>query len=113
MFLSTDPTDLADSLAKLRTRFISLGYAVRDGAWFSPVGLLVFIRPEAVAGELPVVERKVAVYPRGDRWEARVTRHGGPHWIRGADSSSELIETVRHVLAQEPFVPDPTWTEVW
>lgn len=53
---------------------------------------------------------RVALYHSGTSWEARVTAHGGPHWIRRAESLDELEGFVDEALqATEGTCPNDQW----
>lgn len=54
--------------------------------------------------------RWVALYHSGAAWEARVTPHGGPHWIRRAGSLDVLEGFVDEALrAAEGACPSEHW----
>ncbi|NTX05452.1 hypothetical protein HUA74_28160 [Myxococcus sp. CA051A] len=108
------------SLDELGRRMEERGFVYRDVRFFATSGIVVGTRPipkfipiETPHGtmELDVSssERRVALYasPRG--WAARVTPHGGPHWIRGADTLDELEAIALEALGTSIVPPGPDW----
>jgi hypothetical protein len=101
----------ATDLDALRAYFRSRGLGVVDRPYFAPTTLVVYVVPQDQPGEIWTADQMVFVYPRLGGWEARVTRHGGPHWIRQASTIEEIQEIALAVLAQDPFRPDSAWAE--
>lgn len=52
------------------------------------------------------------MYPARGGWELRVTRHGGPHWIRDAHSDDEAEAHLRTFMADPTLAPGAGWREV-
>jgi hypothetical protein len=61
------------------------------------------------AGAAVVIESSVFLYPQGTGWEARVTLHGGQHWIRSAASTGELETVALEALSTHDRPPSPIW----
>ncbi|MCC6874214.1 MAG: hypothetical protein IT378_07880 [Sandaracinaceae bacterium] len=108
-------TDVAERLANLARRLSAEGFAARDAPFFSDVGIVVAVRPDAtmaMAGGIPVIEAMVFVYAIPEAWQLRVTQHGGPHWLRNAASERELENVVRDYQSAPARPPGPGWREV-
>jgi hypothetical protein len=85
----------------------SRGFFAKNGIWaYTPP------TPQSVASGTPVMERTVFLYRVGDQWTARVTQHGGPHWIKRAKDLRELEAIAIDVLAEGRQPPsDDSWEE--
>ena len=84
------------------------GYQFRPAAYFASSGILVHT-PAVADREIAVIERSVFLYPRHDRWQARVTQHGGPHWIREVDTITRLEEVALEALQSGVCPPTTAW----
>lgn len=109
----SDPTG---RLAQLAERLRAAGFEARDARFFASEGIVVF-RPLAEPLEraddgIVVLEALVFVYPARGGWELRVTRHGGPHWIRDAHSDDEAEAHLRTFMADPTLAPGAGWREV-
>jgi hypothetical protein len=101
------------ALEELGRRLEMQGYGVNFNCpYFAETGLGVFPRPgepEAVIGT------SVLLYCTTQGWEARVTPHGGPHWVRHASSIPELeAAALEGLRASETYFrrdvsPGPEW----
>ena len=115
---------------------VSLGRRLEvKGLWFGPrfyfasSGILVAIPPtprepappqsprdggplEYGSEHIQVLGRAVFLYHSGESWEARVTRHGGEHWARRADTLDELEEVALEALGTDAVPPSPRWFSV-
>ncbi|QSQ24866.1 hypothetical protein JY651_07970 [Pyxidicoccus parkwayensis] len=109
------------SLVALGRRLEAKGFWFRPRAYFAPNGILVGFPPtpsapavpqaarEYLAEHIQVIRRAVLLYHSGESWEARVTRHGGPHWGRQADTLDELEEVALEALGTDAVPPSPRW----
>ena len=101
----SDPQQDLEALAR---RLGEHGYRSRRAQYFAASGVLVYSPPVHEA-EIDVIERSVFIYARGSAWEARVTPHDGPHWIRSADSLEELKEVALEALRSPMRPPTSAW----
>jgi hypothetical protein len=88
------------------------GFRFRRAEYFGASGVLIY-SPPVRHSEISVVGRSVFIYARGSRWEARVTQHGGPHWIREADSIDRLEEIALEALRSPARPPTSDWKVEW
>ena len=66
--------------------------------------------PPSAHDEIAVIESSVFVYRRGQHWEARVTQHGGPHWVRQVENLESLEEVAMEALRSKARPPTGEWT---
>ncbi|AGC43520.1 hypothetical protein MYSTI_02193 [Myxococcus stipitatus DSM 14675] len=121
------------ALEELGRRLEARGFVFAPRAFFASNGIIVS-RPlaprrggdsgarESVSGALPleytpadikVVLPWVALYFVAAGWEARVTAHGGPHWIRRAERLDALEGFVEEALrVPEGTCPGEHWCVV-
>lgn len=57
-----------------------------------------------------MIERTVFLY-WADAWEARVTQHGGRHWIKRSATIEELESVALEALATDERPPTTDWIE--
>lgn len=67
---------------------------------------------EYLPEHIQVIEAPVFLYHSGESWEARVTPHGGPHWVRRAATLDELEELALEALGTRDVPPGPEWFSV-
>jgi hypothetical protein len=84
------------------------GFRFRPAPYFATSGILV-CTPPVDAGAFAVIERSVFLYSRENRWEARVTQHGGAHWIRVAETIARLEVLALEALQTEARPPTSAW----
>jgi len=101
-------SDLQQQLEDLGHRLGEHGYQFRRAQYFADTGVLIY-SPPVQHDEIAVIERSVFIYARDQRWEARVTLHGGPHWIREVDSIAQLEEAVLEALRSDARPPTVRW----
>ena len=78
------------------------GFLLRRGTpFFAPNGFAARTSWENV--------RSVFVYFLDDHWMARITAHGGPHWIRPCSDVSELRIAAVEALASTSTPPSAAW----
>jgi hypothetical protein len=112
--------ELAEVGAALEAR----GYCARPAPYFAQGGIFVFTpalttRVELASSDsrqLEIIARTVLLYVVAGRFEARVTRHGGPHWIQSAASRAELEGLAVTALESTEIPPEgwvvaPDWCE--
>jgi hypothetical protein len=87
------------------------GFRFRAAPYFGSSGIAVFTPPVQSGShrDISVIERGVFLYASGDGWEARVTRHGGPHWTRSADTIADLEEIALEALRATEVPPNLNW----
>ena len=102
-----------DQLDDLALRFESRGFLARQATYFADNGILIFSKPsdEPAPGAdgIAVIGRGVCLYWGDAGWEARVTTHGGPHWIKHAASIAELEAVALEALATDQTPPSDGW----
>jgi hypothetical protein len=106
------PITAADeqALKDLRQRLESDGLGVSDRCFFGIPGCAAYKPlPPAPPDEIRVLGRIVYLYASREGWAARVTPHGGPHWIRTAQSAAALEEFAREALATKATPPNASW----
>lgn len=108
--LSSPPSSEADDgvseahaqLEIVRRRLQARGLFIASRFLFGSPGIVVALsRPEDA---LSPVDRPVHLYRSRDGWTARLTPHGGPHWIRVVDTAAEL-ESIAVEAVRSPVVP--------
>ena len=104
--------DPQQELEDLGHRFGERGYRFRCAPFFGASGIWIFVPPDG-QGEIAVIEKSVFIYARYGRWEARVTQHGGPHWIRQADTIPALQEVALEGLTSSVLPPTAAWERDW
>jgi hypothetical protein len=104
-------TSPQEALEELGRRLEAQGFRFRAAPYFAASGIVVFTRavPTASDKDILLIEAGVFLYPVGDVWEARVTRHGGPHWTRQADTLVGLEELAREALRSRHVPPNLGW----
>ena len=102
-----------DQLGDLTLRFESRGFFASPRSFFADNGIMIFLRPddEPAPGShgIGVIERRVFLYWGETGWEARITPHGGPHWIKRAASIAELEAAALEALASDQTPPSDGW----
>ena len=99
-------------LDALGQRMSEHGFGVKTARYFADEGILVFVIPGAdgIDGGPVVIEHAVFLYPAGPNWEARLTVHGGPQWVRRADNISILEDIALEALRADAIPPNCAWT---
>ena len=103
-----------EQLDDLALRFESRGFLAKQRSYFADNGIVIFSGPSDDAPApgpdgIVVIGRGVFLY-RGDAgWEARITPHGGPHWIKHAASIAELETVALEALATDQTPPSDGW----
>ena len=103
-----------DQLDDLALRFESRGFLARQRSYFTDNGIVIFVgpsdnEPSPGADGIFVIWRGVFLYWGASGWEARITPHGGPHWIRYAASITELEAVALEALATDQTPPSDGW----
>ncbi|MFY1824837.1 hypothetical protein ACN47A_02865 [Myxococcus fulvus] len=118
--MTTQHQELLDELGR---RLEARGFRILRRAYFGPSAILVTTPPrraapetEAREGEYTLADvwyfdRSVYLHPFGNGWEARVTRHGGPHWVRRTATLNELESVAVEALGTSTVPPSPEWRE--
>jgi hypothetical protein len=102
------PSDRQEELEELARRLGAQGFSFRRAPYFAATG--VFISSSPIQNdEFAVIEYTVFLYGVEERWEARVTQHGGPHWIRQAESLERLEEVALEALRSSARPPNDEW----
>lgn len=70
----------------------------------------MYTPPIATDDNIPVIERTVFLY-WADVWEARVTLHGGRHWIKRSATIEELESDALEALATDERPSATDWIE--
>jgi hypothetical protein len=91
-------------LEALGRRLTDQGYRYREAKYFSDNGIVVF-----AAAEEGVIEKSVFLYERNGSWIARVTSHGGSHWVRSAKTCAELEGPALEALRSPERPPARGW----
>lgn len=101
-----------DQLDDLARRLESRGLVVRNRCYFADKGIFVLSQPLPVeaTGIEGISERTVFLYWSDAGWEARITCHGGPHWVRRVASLVELEAVAIDVFATDRTPPTDGWT---
>lgn len=104
------PLNCQSELELLSRRLEQHGFRTRPAPYFAENGILAFTTAtSAFVGA--VLEKTVFLYASPDGWRARITRHGGPHWTRAADSISALERVALEALRATETPPNTAWTE--
>jgi|RhiMethySRZTD1v2_1073278.scaffolds.fasta_scaffold320956_2 hypothetical protein len=110
------------ALAEIGAELAARGYVTRQAPYFANNGIVAFSQPVATWIDTPrgrqaidVIERSVALYATEGRFEARVTQHGGPHWVKAADTPEELQALALDALEALEIPPagwllEPGWS---
>jgi hypothetical protein len=103
-----------DQLDDLALRFESRGFLARHRSYFADNGIVIFSgpsddEPALGADGIVVIGRGVFLYWGDARWEARITPHGRPHWIKHAASITELEAVALEALATDQTPPSDGW----
>ncbi|MEM6959983.1 MAG: hypothetical protein AAF645_30155, partial [Myxococcota bacterium] len=107
---TSDVTNQRDELERLKAALISHGKAVADRALFHEVGIATFAPIAHREGEISVMEKPVFIYasePSG--WTLRVTPHGGPHWLKHADTVDAAVEATLAYQSHSRVLPGEGW----
>ena len=105
----TTPED-EQALRELGDRLESLGLLVGSKPYFGIPGIAAWRpQPPLAPGEIRPVDRFVFLYASADGWAARVTPHGGPHWVRSAQSAAALEEFAVEALGTTAMPPSEAW----
>ena len=107
MLMSTFP-EPQQELEVVARRLGECGYRFRRAPHFAVSGVLIY-SPASCDDELRVFEKSVFIYARGVHWIARVTQHGGPHWIREVDSIGQLEDVALEALRSQARPPSSEW----
>ena len=95
-------------LENLARRLGEYGYRSRRTDRMATSGVMIFSQPIDF-GDFQVIEQTVFIHRRGQRWEARVTQHGGPHWVREVDGLDQLAEAALEALRSKIRPPTSEW----
>jgi hypothetical protein len=100
-----------EALEDLGQRLARQGYGLRVVSFFAEHGLAVIAPPAepTVTPGITLIGRAVYLHTTAQGWEARVTRHGGPHWTRQANSIAELEVAALEALQTTEVPPGPAW----
>ena len=90
-------------------RLQDLGYRFDWRPFFGTPGIWAFLPPEPDPSGITVVNRPVFLYGTARGWEARLTPHGGPHWIRPAATVAALEEIALEALRSTATPPSYAW----
>lgn len=108
-------------LDELGRRLETRGFRFRRRTYFASSGILVMTQPRAAVpsaepseGDYTLTdvwyfERAVMLYPFEGGWEARVTRHGGPHWVRRVGTLDAMESCALEALGTSAVPPGPAW----
>lgn len=95
-----------DALAR---RLAERGYRCRSTRYFAHVEVLALSPGAEGPAGTPVAERSVFLCHGDDGWMARVTPHGGPHWVRRVSNCSELEAIALQALATDARPRSDEW----
>jgi hypothetical protein len=103
-----------DQLDELALRFESRGFLAGQRNFFADNGIVIVSGPsddEPPPGPdgIVVIGRCVFLYWGDAGWEARITPHGGPHWIKHAASIAALESVALEALATDQTPPSDGW----
>ncbi|NVB82021.1 MAG: hypothetical protein HOV81_26810 [Kofleriaceae bacterium] len=82
-------------------RFAQRGYGWARRCFFGQAGIIVGTPAVPILRDgiaLPW-DHAVQLYWKGSHWEARLTPHGGPHWIKTASTLDELAALGEEAIA--------------
>ena len=97
-------------LQELRRRLEGRGLALSTRCYFGVPGIVAYEPlPPTPPGEIRVAGPMVFLYASEEGWAARVTPHGGPHWIRTATSAAALEDFVFEALGTTARPPTAAW----
>ncbi|WP_437631343.1 hypothetical protein [Sorangium sp. So ce854] len=104
------PHDCEMDLQQLSHRLAQHGFGTRSAPHFAENGMVAFT---AVAHTRVgnVMNKPVFLYATPDGWYARITQHGGPHWIRAAEDIYALERIALEALRRTKTPPSSAWTE--
>ncbi|KYG08615.1 hypothetical protein BE21_22685 [Sorangium cellulosum] len=97
-------------LQRLSQRLAQHGFGARSAPYFAENGI-VAVATVAHTRLGNVMENAVFLYATPDGWYARITQHGGPHWIRAAEDISALERIALEALRRSKTPPNSAWTE--
>lgn len=105
-------TDTLATLDSITTRLTERGYVVTRRNFSSPDGLLVHTPAQASSApaSIAVIDDAVFLYSIASGWQARITPHGGPHWIQNAATLDALFDVALAALQSNGSVPSG-WVE--
>lgn len=98
-------------LETLVGRFEQRGFAWARRCFFGQAGIIVGTPSAQIPSDGIRLAWKHAVqlYWNGSHWEARLTPHGGPHWIKTAPTLDQLEEVALEALGANPRRPGAGW----
>lgn len=104
------PLTYESDMEQLSYRLVQNGFGTRPAPYFAENGILAFT---AVTGTSVgnVMEKTVFLYATPDGWCARITQHGGPHWMRVVEDISALERIALEALRRTETPPSSAWTE--
>lgn len=109
---ATSEREGESELRELAERLTLRGYGVRRSEFFAPGGVMIFRRKRPlVPSAVDVLEGCVFLYRSEDGWCARVTQHGGRHWVKPVRDLLRLHDAALEALHATSSPPSEAWIE--